>query len=57
MTSISEAIDWWENKLTAEQRSEYLKIMYPTEKTWSGPTEERHAKLLNIYELKKEAEA
>lgn len=45
MKSISEIIDWWENKLTGEQRQKLLKGY-----VWCGSTEERHKKLREMYE-------
>jgi hypothetical protein len=45
MIEISDAIRWWENELTAEQRDTFL-----GEESWSGEIPERHERLLGFYQ-------
>jgi len=38
-------IDWWENKLTSEERTDLMKGY-----SWHGTIEERHKKLKEMYD-------
>ena len=42
--SVREAIDWWENKLTSDERNEIMQ-----DESWRGTAEERHERLLKFY--------
>lgn len=46
MTEINDAIYWWEQELTGEQREIFLKG-----DSWKGTIEERHERLLQFYHL------
>jgi hypothetical protein len=48
---IRDAINWWENELTGEQRSKLLT------KSWSeiGDVEQRHEFLLSVYTQRSKA--
>lgn len=47
MAEINEAIRWWENQLTADERATFLQG-----KLWSGSVDERHERLLGFYRKK-----
>lgn len=50
MAKINDAINWWENELTGEQRSHFMS----NDNLWSGEIAERHARLLSFYDRRSE---
>ena len=46
MSELSEAISWWENELTTNEKASLLR-----DKPWSGTIEEQHEQLVNWYHV------